>query len=174
MAEVGAPRIFISLGSNIDKERNVATAVQLLAAAVPVVAVSSVYETAPLGDPHQANFLNAVVVVETDLPREEVKREVLAPIEDRLGRVRTANKNAPRTIDLDVVLVLDAAVPAGGTVWADPEALTHAHVVLPLAEVLPGFVPPGSGETLAEIARRLAPPGEIVPRPDLDLRRYLR
>ncbi len=174
MADAGARRVFISLGSNIDKERNIAAAVELLAAAVSVVAVSSVYETAPVGDPHQEDFLNAVAAVETALSPEELKRHVLAPIEERLGRVRTANKNAPRTIDLDIVLVLDAAAPEGGQVWADPEALTRVHVMLPLAEVLPGYVPPGSGETLAEIARRLASPGGIVPRPDLDLRHHLR
>jgi len=65
MPEVRLNRASLSLGSNIDKERNIVEAVRLLAEAVSVVAVSSVYETAPVGNPNQESFLNAAVVIET-------------------------------------------------------------------------------------------------------------
>ncbi len=160
MAEARLNRAYLSLGSNVDKERNIVSAVRLLAEAVRIVAVSSVYETAPVGNPNQESFLNAAVVIETPLYAEALERDVLGPIEDRLGRRRTADKNAPRTIDIDIALFNEEVL--------DSEIATRAHLAVPLAEVAANYRLPPIGKTLSEIAAGL-PHAGISRRSDLSL-----
>jgi 2-amino-4-hydroxy-6-hydroxymethyldihydropteridine diphosphokinase len=164
---------YLLVGSNIDKERNIARAVELLAEAVPIKAVSSVFETVPAGNAHQESFLNAAVIIETDLSPQELKRTVLAVIEDRLGRRRTADKNAPRTIDLDVVLFDHEVGDVGGRPIPDPGLLTRAHVAVPLSQIAPDYVHPVTGQSLREIAASLAADGSVIAREHPDLRAYV-
>ena len=155
-------RIFIALGSNIEPEKNLPEAIKRLAARVTLVRTSRVYRSAALDsagqpDSTRPDFLNAAVLIETDLPPYNLKFTALRAVEAELGRVRTADKIASRTIDLDLALygslVLDD--PDSGLVLPDPSILTQAHVVLPLADLDPEFVHPLTGETLSEIAARL-------------------
>jgi 2-amino-4-hydroxy-6-hydroxymethyldihydropteridine diphosphokinase len=150
--------VFIALGSNIEPESNLPEAVRLLAERFRVRAVSRVYRTAPLGLTAQADFLNAAVLVETDLPPLALKYDVLRPIEASLGRVRGADKNAPRTIDLDIALYGDLILddPAHRITIPDPEITTRAYLALPLADLAPDFVHPLAGRRLSEIAARFA------------------
>ncbi len=149
-------RAFVVLGANIDPEANLAAAVRLLRehAEVDVVATSPVYQTVPVGTLEQADFLNAAVLLRTGLSAGALKAQVLSPIEAALGRVRTADKNAARTIDLDIAL-FNYEVSEEGRQIPDPDVLVHPHVVLPLADIAPYYVHPESGETLEEIADRL-------------------
>ena len=149
-------RAFVTLGSNIEPEANLAAAVRRLREhpEVEVVAVSPVYQTAPVGTRDQADFLNAAVLLRTGLSAEALKAQVLAPIEAALGRVRTADKNAARTIDLDIAL-FNYEVSEAGRRIPDPDVLVYPHVALPLADIAPYYVHPESGETLAEIAERM-------------------
>ena len=169
-------RVFVTLGSNIDKESNLPAAVILMGEMVRIVAVSSVYETAPVGLEQQPSFLNATVLVETELEPVRFKNEVLAEIERRLGRVRTDDKNAPRTIDADMTLFNqdifdldeDHHIP-------DPQLLEFAHIAVPIAELAPELPHPETGEPLSAIAARLAhtarPNGKasVWKRPDMKL-----
>ena len=169
-------QVFITLGSNINKEYNLPAAVQMMGEMTWVVAVSSVYETAPVGLEQQASFLNAAVLVNTELDPTRFKNEVLAEIERRLGRVRTADKNAPRTIDADMTLFNqdifdldeDHHIP-------DPQLLEFAHIAVPIAELAPDLAHPETGEALSSIAARLAkkvrPNGRnsLWKRPDIKL-----
>lgn len=157
-------RAYILLGSNIEKERHAPEALRRLAAhpQVRVVAVSSTYETAPVGNPNQPTFYNAAVIVETLLDARTLKWTVLRPIEDALGRVRTSDPNAPRTVDLDIVLFDHDVFELDGHPIPDPDIERYAHVALPLAEVAPDYVHPLTGERLADIARRLASTGGIL------------
>jgi 2-amino-4-hydroxy-6-hydroxymethyldihydropteridine diphosphokinase len=149
--------VFIILGSNIDKERNLPQAVRLLAQMERVAAVSSVYETAPVGLEDQPHFLNAAIQVETELPAADFRRQVLAHVERQLGRVRTADKNAPRTIDADMILFNDAVFDLDGTHHIpDPDLLKFPHVAVPIAELAPDLTHPETGERLGYIAARLA------------------
>lgn len=164
---------YLLLGSNIDKERNMIAAVRLLAQAVSITAISSVYETAPAGNEHQESFLNAAVIAESPLSPEDLKAR-LAAIEQQLGRRRTDDRNAPRTIDLDIVVFDHQVGVVAGHPLPDPGLLSHPHVAIPLAEVAPGYVHPVTGRTLAEIAATLAPRGGVTIRPDVDLDRSSR
>jgi 2-amino-4-hydroxy-6-hydroxymethyldihydropteridine diphosphokinase len=129
--------------------------------------VSRVWESAAVGFLEQANFLNAAVLLETSLSPAELKQSVLRPIEQELHRIRDPrNINAPRTIDLDLSLFLTPAE----CLELDADILTRAFVAIPLAELLPEFVHPQTGQTLAEIAETFQAQSHLlVPRPDCDL-----
>ncbi len=150
--------VLITLGSNIDPGRNLGRALELLRARLAVRAVSRVFESAAVGAAGAPPFLNAAVLVATDLPPRALKYRVLRPLEARLGRRRTADRNAPRTIDLDLALYGDLVLddPEDGLVLPDPQILTCAHVALPLADLAPDARHPVTGQTLAEIADRFA------------------
>ncbi|MBC7814739.1 MAG: 2-amino-4-hydroxy-6-hydroxymethyldihydropteridine diphosphokinase, partial [Burkholderiales bacterium] len=148
-----------SLGSNIEPERNLARAVDLLRERTNVLAVSSAYQTAPQGFTEQADFLNMAVALTTTLDAVGLKREVLDAIERELKRVRDPNnKNAPRTIDLDISLWGSAVFEYGAKPYRIPDAdiVRFAHVAVPLAELAPELVHPSDGRTLREIADSLS------------------
>ena len=88
---------------------------------------------------------------------EELKQQVLLAIETRLGRVRTGDQNAPRTIDIDILAVDGQPV--------HPERWDYPFVVVPLAELMPDFVHPLGGIPLAEAAARAQRETWIVQRP---------
>jgi 2-amino-4-hydroxy-6-hydroxymethyldihydropteridine diphosphokinase len=161
-------QVFISLGSNIDPEKNLPEAVRRLAAQCRVRTVSPVYETKPVGKTDQPNFMNAAVLVETGLTAGELKSQVLQTIERELGRVRTEDKNAPRTIDLDISLFDGEMLELGQRRIPDPEILQFPHIARPLADLAPDYCHPETGQTLQEIAQSL-PEGGILCRPDLEL-----
>jgi 2-amino-4-hydroxy-6-hydroxymethyldihydropteridine diphosphokinase len=144
---------YLSLGSNIQPAENLRTAIELLAARTKLIAVSSVWETAPFERTDQPNFLNTAAAVETDLTAEQLKQEVLASIEQTLGRVRQADKNAPRPIDIDIMLFNHQTFSLGRRRIPDPEIIERPFVAIPLAEIAPDYIHPELGQTLAEIAR---------------------
>ena len=155
-------RAFIAVGSNIDAERNVADALELLGRRLRIAAVSSFYRTRALGPAGRPDFLNGVVEIETELKPLELKRQVLLEIEDALGRERGDDRNAPRTIDLDLVLYGDLVSGEAGTVLPAPEILERAFVALPLLELEPELVLPGADLPLRELAAGLSS-SEMVP-----------
>ena len=159
-------RVFIALGSNINSEVNIQEAVRRLSSRCRLLAVSPVYETAPVGKTDQPNFLNAAALIETDLTAAELKTQVLQVIEQELGRVRTEDKNAPRTIDLDIALFGDQVLDVGSRHIPDPEIFKYPHIAVPLADLAPQQLHPETGRTLLEIAQGL-PASGLVRRPDV-------
>jgi 2-amino-4-hydroxy-6-hydroxymethyldihydropteridine diphosphokinase len=147
-------RVLVSLGSNINPEHNLKAAVQRLASRFRLRAVSPVYETTPVGKTDQPDFMNAAALVETDLDAAELK-QALQAIEQELGRVRTEDKNAPRTIDLDISLFNDQALEVGSRRIPDPDILRHPHIARPLADLAPQLRHPETGQTLQAIAQGL-------------------
>jgi 2-amino-4-hydroxy-6-hydroxymethyldihydropteridine diphosphokinase len=97
-------RAFIGIGSNIDPAENVRAAIRSLAQQTRLVGISMVYCTDALDRPEQPPYYNCVVAIETEVPPAEVKHGILHPIENSLGRKRTADRYAPRTIDLDLIV----------------------------------------------------------------------
>jgi 2-amino-4-hydroxy-6-hydroxymethyldihydropteridine diphosphokinase len=150
-------RAYLSLGSNIAPERNLPAAVRRLAAFGKVLAVSSVWESRPVGLADQPDYLNAALLLETTLTALELRETAIAAIETELGRVRTGNKNSPRTIDIDIMLFNRDILRVGRRRIPDPEVLERPFVAIPLAEIAPGYVHPETGETLATIAARFDP-----------------
>jgi 2-amino-4-hydroxy-6-hydroxymethyldihydropteridine diphosphokinase len=148
-------RAVLLLGSNVDKERNLPAAVGLLRALCRMVAVSPVYETAPVGLMAQPYFLNAAVLVETNLTAPKLKETVLNRVEQQLERRRKSDKYGARTIDVDLVLFNDAVFALGPRRIPDPDLRRYLHVAVPVADLLPDFIHPETGERLAAIAQRL-------------------
>ena len=158
--------VYLILGSNIKKEQNLPAAVTRLRQMVEVAAVSSLYETVPVGLKEQPNFWNAAVHIQTSLSATQLKTQVLAPIEQELKRVRQADKNAPRTIDLDIVLFNDEVFDYDGGDGnsrhiPDPDLLKFAHVAVPIAELAPKMLHPETAESLPAIAQRLHNPTHL-------------
>ncbi len=152
-------RACLLLGSNIQPEANLWQAVRLLQDQMTVLKASSVWETSSVGS-GGPNFLNAALLVAVSLEDIALKEQVLRPIEARLGRVRTADKNAPRTIDLDIIL-FDGRL-------LDPSLWVHAHRAVPVSELLPQYRSE-TGETLQQAAKRLSQTTFIRLRDDLQL-----
>ena len=144
---------FLSLGSNIRPEENLPKAVEMLAHTSRLVAVSTVWETLPLGITAQPNFLNAATLVETDHSAKAFKQEVIRRIEDELGRVRSGDKFGPRPIDIDIMLFNDQIFELDNHHIPDPELLERPFVAIPLAELAPNYRHPETGQTLRDIAR---------------------
>lgn len=146
---------YLLLGSNIAPEINLTRALWMLQTGCEVVAVSPTYRTTPQGFTDQADFLNMALHIRTPLTPEALKSQILEPIEQALGRLRDPqNKNAPRTIDLDIVLWNDDCIDYGAKPWhiPDTDILKFAHVAVPLADIAPDYIHPENGETLSQIA----------------------
>ncbi|MEZ6047038.1 MAG: 2-amino-4-hydroxy-6-hydroxymethyldihydropteridine diphosphokinase [Planctomycetaceae bacterium] len=147
-------RAFISLGSNIEPEQNLPRAVELLAQSGDVIAKSNVWQSAPVGDVHQADFYNAAVLIETTLS-PVVLKESLRQIESQLKRVRDPhNKNAARTIDLDLSLYDQETIMVENRPIPDPDILKRPFVAIPLAELDSDYLHPVEQVTLQKIASR--------------------
>jgi 2-amino-4-hydroxy-6-hydroxymethyldihydropteridine diphosphokinase len=145
--------IGLSLGSNLgDRLANLQAARRALAAvpATALAACSPLYETDPVGAAQafaHLRFLNAVLIVETALAVEAFAARMHA-IEADLGRVRSAERNAPRVIDIDMLYAGD------GCLRTETLTVPHAHwherrfVAQPLADVRPDLVLPGQSRTV--------------------------
>ena len=151
-------RVCLLLGSNIQPEENLRSAVELLREQFVVEKVSAVWESPAVGSTGP-DFLNAAIMIRTSLNPPQLKARFLRPLEAQLGRVRTADKNAPRTIDIDII-ALDADL-------LDPAVWQHAHAAVPVAELLPCYQSTETGEYLEQAARRLSGTTSMRARPDV-------
>ncbi|MGC4403048.1 2-amino-4-hydroxy-6-hydroxymethyldihydropteridine diphosphokinase [Methyloversatilis sp. MC4-4] len=143
----------IGLGANLaDPEKQVRAALDELAAAPGIVLErkSSLYRTAPIGYDNQPDFINAVARVRTTLEPQALL-DALLDIERTHGRVREF-LNAPRTLDLDVLLYEDRVINTDTLNVPHPRAHLRAFVLLPLLEVSPDVVIPGIGPANAWLA----------------------
>jgi 2-amino-4-hydroxy-6-hydroxymethyldihydropteridine diphosphokinase len=147
-------RAFISMGSNLERERNLREALRQLASAVRVLGISTVFETEPIGRPEQASYYNCVAAIETSLAPRALKEDVLRRIENRLGRVRGDDRYAARTIDLDLLLYGDLVMNEAGLEIPDPDILLRPFLAQGVAELAPDLVLPGTGTSVTELVRR--------------------
>ena len=154
---VGPTRVAIALGANLgDRERQLQHAIDALRTVLDELAVSSFHDTAPVGVAlPQPNYLNAAVTGLTRLaPRVLLAR--LLEIERTLGRARP-HANAPRTIDLDLILYGDVRLDEPALTIPHPRFRDRAFVLAPLAEIAPGMMDPETGLTVEALLRRLPP-----------------
>jgi 2-amino-4-hydroxy-6-hydroxymethyldihydropteridine diphosphokinase len=137
---------FIALGANLrNPEQQIQAAIEELAMLrdTRLMGVSSLYRSAPVGYLDQPEFVNAVAAIETALAPRALLDALLA-IERRYGRVRQF-PNAPRTLDLDIILYGALEVDEPGLTIPHPRMHERAFVVVPLAEIAPEIVVPGRG-----------------------------
>jgi 2-amino-4-hydroxy-6-hydroxymethyldihydropteridine diphosphokinase len=151
-------QVYLSLGSNIAPEVHLPKAVQLLRAHGQIKAISRAWQSQAVGS-EGPDFLNICVLFLSHVQPYELKEQIIRPIEASLGRIRFADKNAPRTIDLDIVLF--DGKPLNIEYW------NYAFVAVPLADLIPDFIHPVSGKKLSRVAEQLQSQVWIVPRTDL-------
>jgi 2-amino-4-hydroxy-6-hydroxymethyldihydropteridine diphosphokinase len=144
----------IALGANIgEPQRQVESGFAALAAlpGTSLLAKSSLYRSAPVGYADQPDFINAVAVIETALSPHALLDALLAT-ERAPGRVREF-ANAPRTLDLDIVLYGEVVVHDAGLTIPHARMMERAFVMVPLAEVAPDTLVPGHGLVRDLVAR---------------------
>jgi 2-amino-4-hydroxy-6-hydroxymethyldihydropteridine diphosphokinase len=146
------------LGSNIQPEINLPKAIQLLIKRFRIHKVSNVWETPAVGS-DGPDFLNAAVLLDTRLSPQELKARALRPMEVYLGRVRKSDKNAPRTIDIDVVI--------WGTHVLDDDIWIHTHAAVPIAELIPNIQNLQFQGTLSQVFQKFKAETPIRLRPDI-------
>jgi 2-amino-4-hydroxy-6-hydroxymethyldihydropteridine diphosphokinase len=148
-------RAYIGLGANLgDAAESVAAAMQALADLphTRLLAQSALYRSAPVGYLDQPDFVNAVAAIETTLAPHALLDGLLG-IEQQFGRNRSF-RNAPRTLDLDLLLYGDAVLHDARLTVPHPRMTERAFVLLPLADIAPALVLPG-GSQVAELAARI-------------------
>lgn len=144
--------VYIGVGSNIEPEANIIEALRMLRRVVAVTGVSTFYRTEPIDRPEQASFYNGVFRIETGIAPHRLKEAILRPAESSLGRERTADKYAARTIDLDILVYGDTV---DGAEIPDPDIYARPFLAAPLLELAPNLVLPDSGRSIREVVDSL-------------------
>ena len=121
--------------------------------AIGIVRTSSLYRTSPVGMTEQDWFINAAVVVHTRL-RPQALLELMIEVERSFGRVRTV-KWGPRTLDLDILFYENIRLDLPGLQVPHPQMSERLFVLMPLAEIEPGWIHPGLGLSVYEMLNRL-------------------
>ena len=149
-------RVAIALGSNVgNRAAHLAWAVRQLSQIVSGLIVSQAISTKPVGEglEHDPDFLNAAAVGETDLAPASLIASLLE-IERRRGRERP-HVNAPRTLDLDLILAGDSVIDEPGVQVPHPRFRQRRFVLEPLASIAPDMVDPVTGQTVGELFSRV-------------------
>jgi 2-amino-4-hydroxy-6-hydroxymethyldihydropteridine diphosphokinase len=162
------PRVFIAVGSNVDPEESEARGLRLLDAELRVRSVSTFYRTPALEGPQDPPYANGVIEVDDALDPLETKA-LLQRIERVLGRARTDDRYAPRTLDLDLLLHGDRVLSSDALTLPHPDIRARAFVAIPLLELAPHLVLPDSGVPLRSVVDSI-PPYPMEPLRDLTRR----
>lgn len=157
--------MFVGVGSSVEAEAHVPAALGRLDDALGLVALSTFYVTPALGRPSDPPFVNGVVELPGALPPDRL-RALLGRIEEAEGRRRGGDRFGPRTIDLDLLLHGDAVSTAPAPPLPHPDVTTRRFVALPLLELAPELVLPGSTARLSALAASL-PPWPMTALPEL-------
>ena len=154
-------RIFLSLGTNLgNREMNLEAVIKRLPPAVTILECSPIYQTEPWGYLDQPDFLNQVLKAETTLPPQELL-EYIKNIEHKIGR-RPSFRFGPRKVDIDILFYSDRIIQKEDLVIPHPSLKDRAFVLVPLADIEPELVYPGSDQTIADLLRDIDQSG-VVP-----------
>ncbi len=145
---------YVGLGANLgDTQKNIASAIERINALGAIIAVSSLYQTEPVGYEDQDWFLNCVLKLDTTLTARELL-EALQEIERDLGKKITI-RWGPRTIDLDILLYDNQVFDVWDLQVPHPRLHVRAFVLVPLAEIAPEAIHPVIGKTMRELKNEL-------------------
>ncbi|MGH8605998.1 MAG: 2-amino-4-hydroxy-6-hydroxymethyldihydropteridine diphosphokinase [Gammaproteobacteria bacterium] len=142
-------RVYVSIGSNIEREQNIRNAVKALGEAFGELTLSTVYETEAVGFAAD-NFFNLVVGFDTEADVRGVAQQ-LREIEQWHGRQHTSPKLKSRTLDLDLLLYEGVVSHEREIDLPRKDIIDYAFVLRPLCEIAPDCVHPETGQRLAEL-----------------------
>ncbi len=153
--------IYLGLGSNMgDRLAHLEKAVDLLSQRLRMGTTSAVYETDPIGNVDQPRFLNMVCQAFTRLAPEGLLA-LAKGIESKLGR--TGKSNAPRPIDIDILLYGAQVVDTPQLVIPHPRITERRFVLVPLAEIAPDIIHPVSGRSVRELLEEIKEEQGVFP-----------
>lgn len=142
--------VFLGLGSNVNPRQNLGVALAEIQKRFSIRGLSHVYETSPVGYARQVAFWNLVAGVETNESPRTI-RKWLGTVEAMAGRHRSTNPNAPRTLDIDLLLWGDRIEKNKSFNLPHPDIATKAFALFPLLEINPNLVHPGLQKPLIEL-----------------------
>lgn len=142
-------RALLSLGSNLEPEANLRRAANALRERFGPILLSSIYRTGAVGF-DGPDFLNAAAVIDTTLDPLALDAWLHA-LEDAHGRDRSGPRFGDRTLDIDIVLFEDLVLEDAGHLQIPRDDLRHAFVLKPLVDLVPDYIEPRSGLTLAAL-----------------------
>ncbi len=146
---------YIGMGSNIEPEKNIIEALDLLSKDVNITGISTFYKTEPVDRPDQLLYYNGVVKIETHYSPTDLKLLILRMIEEKLGRKRTGDKSASRPIDLDILVFGRLSVHDKDLDIPDPHILKRPFLAIPLFELDNEMSFPEWRLTIGQIAENL-------------------
>src|SRR5512137_2942197 len=156
-------RVYLALGGNMgDRQGNLLQALQLIRARAFIEEVSPCYETKPVGHLEQPDFLNMTCLATTDLSPQDLLF-FLKQIERHMGR-QASFRNAPRPIDVDILLYDDLILESPELTIPHPRMSERAFVLVPLADIAAAVVHPVLKLTIAELLQRVDKSG-VAPTP---------
>lgn len=142
--------VYLALGSNLgDRSANLEAALEALPPSVRVLLRSPIYETPPWGHTDQPNFLNQVVLAETELTPQDLLT-YLKRLEEQLGR-QPSFPNGPRKIDLDILFYDDLVLETPALTIPHPRLAERTFVLTPLADLAPDLIHPVLKLTVSEL-----------------------
>ena len=147
-------RVFLSLGSNVgERIRHLGRGVDGLSESpfCRIMSVSSVYETEPVDFEEQADFLNAVLGIRWEKSAAELLAEIQR-IENQCGRKRDTLRG-PRTLDIDMLIFGDLMIDSPELIIPHPRLQSRKFVLVPLSEICPDILAPGTGKTVVQLLR---------------------
>ena len=144
-------RVFVSIGSNIDPEKNIPECIRILEQRFGALLRSPVYESEPVGFEGE-NFYNMVVGFDTELTPEELV-DSLHEIEGGFDRSRDAGSFSPRTMDLDLLLYNDLILKQENISVPREEIMKYAFVLRPLADIVGSYTHPETGKCYSDLWR---------------------
>ena len=142
-------RVYVSIGSNVDREHNVASCLECLKEKYGELLLSTIYESKSVGFKGN-NFYNLVAGFDTD-DDVYIVVDTLHDIENRHGRDRNSKRFAPRTLDIDLLLYDDLVLSESGLEIPRDDLVQYAFVLKPLVEIDPDYMHPVLHKTVTEI-----------------------
>ncbi len=156
-------QVYVAMGSNLgDRDAHLAAGLAALraTAGIEVVAVSPLYETDPVGPPPQGPYLNGAIELATTLTPDALLERLLE-IEVSQGRTRGPDRNAPSTLDLDLLLYGDRKLAGPDLEVPHPRLADRPFVLEPLCDLAPDLIHPTLGETIETLARKVRDPAAV-------------
>ena len=155
--------IYLSIGSNLgDKESNIASCIAMLGSYIEntQIRTSSFYLSEPLYNTSQPMFINIIVELNTTFTPFQFLDKIY-DIEKMLGRNIDREKNAPRTIDIDIILFGDAFIETSELTIPHSHALLRKFVLIPLAELVPDKIFPGTKYKIIDLLEKCPDTSEV-------------